>query len=43
MTRAFGVLKRMESLRPDDQTVAERLASLAVEQQRLFNEAPSLS
>jgi CRP-like cAMP-binding protein len=40
MTRAFGVLKRVESLRPDDQTVAERLASLAVEQQRLFNEAP---
>jgi CRP-like cAMP-binding protein len=39
MTRAFGVLKRVESLRPDDPSVAERLESLAVEQQRLFNEA----
>ncbi len=40
MTRAFGVLKRIESLRPDDLEVGERLAALAVEQQRLFHEAP---
>jgi CRP-like cAMP-binding protein len=39
LARAFGLLKRVEALRPDDNAVAERLTHLVLEQQRLFSAA----
>jgi CRP-like cAMP-binding protein len=39
LARAFGVLKKVEELRPGDNEVAERLTNLVLEQQRLFSAA----